>query len=129
MATDAAVTDPTAGDRVAGGDRGAGESTTSIYLASAEGGETGKSVVALGLLALLAATGGRVGGVFRPITRADGDNRDPLLDLLIDYDSVDVPYEDCLGVTYEQVHDDPPEAAIGRSSPGSMRWQPTAIAW
>ena len=109
MATDAAVTNPTAGDRVAG-DRGAGESTTSIYLASAEG-ETGKSVVALGLLALLAATGGRV-GVFRPITRADGDNRDPLLDLLIDYDSVDVPYEDCLGVTYEQVHDDP-EAAIG----------------
>ncbi|WP_168703919.1 phosphate acetyltransferase [Gordonia paraffinivorans] len=105
MATDAAAPDPSADDH--GADAG---SSTSIYLASAEG-ETGKSVVALGLLALLAATGGRV-GVFRPITKAGPAGRDPMLDLLIDYDSVDAPYEDCLGVTYEQVHSDP-EGAVG----------------
>ncbi|MDY6811579.1 MAG: AAA family ATPase, partial [Actinomycetota bacterium] len=38
----------------------------SIYLASAEG-DTGKSTIALGLLSLLSARGGRV-GVFRPIS-------------------------------------------------------------
>ncbi|MEO9326385.1 phosphate acetyltransferase [Gordonia aurantiaca] len=103
MATDAAAPSPVADDQ-GHGDQG-GNSTTSIYLASAEG-ESGKSAVALGLLALLAATGGRV-GVFRPITRSGAEGRDPLLDLLIDHDSVDVPYEECLGVTHEQVHADP----------------------
>ena len=82
----------------------------SIYLASAEG-DTGKSTIALGLLALLSARGGRV-GVFRPISRASGGERDYILDLLMDRDSVDLPYEDRIGVTYEQVHDDP-ETAIG----------------
>lgn len=84
-------------------------SSNSLYLASAEG-DTGKSTVALGLLALLSATGGRV-GVFRPISRAAAGERDYILDLLIEHDSVDIPYEDCIGVTYEQVHADP-EAAI-----------------
>lgn len=82
----------------------------SIYIASAEG-DTGKSTVALGLLALLTATGGRV-GVFRPISRAAAGERDYILDLLIEHDSVDIDYDDCIGVTYDQVHEDP-EGAIG----------------
>ncbi|GAC67546.1 phosphate acetyltransferase [Gordonia soli] len=91
---------------------GADEATAagSIYLASGEG-DTGKSTVALGMLALLSATGGRV-GVFRPISRAAAGERDYILDLLIEHDSVDIPYEDCMGVTYEQVHADP-DGAIG----------------
>ncbi|AZG47497.1 phosphate acetyltransferase [Gordonia insulae] len=84
--------------------------SSSIYIASAEG-DTGKSTVALGLLALLSATGGRV-GVFRPISRAAAGERDYILELLIDHASVDLPYEDCIGVTYDQVHADP-EGAIG----------------
>ncbi|ROZ98519.1 phosphate acetyltransferase [Gordonia sp. OPL2] len=84
--------------------------SSSIYLASAEG-DTGKSTVALGLLALLSATGGRV-GVFRPISRGAAGERDYILDLLIEHDSVDIPYEDCIGVTYDQVHADP-DGAIG----------------
>ncbi len=83
--------------------------SSTIYIASVEG-DTGKSTVALGMLALLSATGGRV-GVFRPISRAAAGERDYILDLLIDHVSVDIPYEDCIGVTYEQVHADP-EAAI-----------------
>ncbi|MFW0786635.1 phosphate acetyltransferase [Gordonia sp. CPCC 206044] len=83
--------------------------SSSIYIASAEG-DTGKSTVALGMLALLSATGGRV-GVFRPISRAAAGERDYILDLLVEHDSVDIPYEDSIGVTYEQVHADP-EGAI-----------------
>ena len=84
--------------------------TSSIYIASAEG-DSGKSTVALGMLALLSATGGRV-GVFRPISRASAGERDYILDMLIEHASADVPYEDCIGVTYDQVHADP-EAALG----------------
>ncbi|GAC78981.1 phosphate acetyltransferase [Gordonia malaquae] len=86
-----------------------GSGARSIYIASAEG-DTGKSTVALGVLALLAATGGRV-GVFRPISRAAAGERDYILDLLLQFTSVDVPYDDCLGVTYDDVHRDP-DAAI-----------------
>lgn len=85
-------------------------SSSSIYLASPEG-DTGKSTVALGVLHLLAASGGRV-GVFRPISRTKSDRRDYILELLIEHDSTDLGYEDCIGVTYEQVHADP-EAALG----------------
>ena len=77
-------------------------SSSSIYLASPEG-DTGKSTVALGVLHLLAASGGRV-GVFRPISRTKSDRRDYILELLIEHDSTDLSYEDCIGVTYEQVH-------------------------
>ncbi|NMO04895.1 phosphate acetyltransferase [Gordonia sp. TBRC 11910] len=90
----------------------ASESVTSnsIYVASAEG-ETGKSTIALGLLAILSATGGRI-GVFRPISRAMvAGERDYILELLLAHASVDLDYEECIGVTYEQVNDDP-EAAI-----------------
>lgn len=85
-------------------------SSNAIYVASAEG-DTGKSTIALGLLALLSATGGRV-GVFRPISRAAAGERDYIMELLIEHDSVDIAYDDCIGVTYEQVHEDP-EGAIG----------------
>ncbi|MFW0793680.1 phosphate acetyltransferase [Gordonia sp. CPCC 205515] len=86
------------------------DSSNAIYVASAEG-DTGKSTIALGLLALLSATGGRV-GVFRPISRAAAGERDYIMELLIEHDSVDISYDDCIGVTYEQVHEDP-DGAIG----------------
>ncbi|GAA4668235.1 phosphate acetyltransferase [Gordonia humi] len=82
-----------------------GSGARSIYIASAEG-DTGKSTVALGVLALLAATGGRV-GVFRPISRAGAGERDYILDLLLQFTSVEIAYEDCIGVTYDDVHTDP----------------------
>jgi len=53
---------------------------SSIYLAAAEGG-TGKAVIALGLLHLLAASSARV-GVFRPIVRSL-DGPDEQLELLL----------------------------------------------
>ncbi|GAC58921.1 phosphate acetyltransferase [Gordonia hirsuta DSM 44140 = NBRC 16056] len=79
-------------------------SASGLYIASAEG-DSGKSTVALGVLVQLAA-GGRV-GVFRPISRAAAGARDYVLDLLIEYTSVDIPYADCIGVTYNDVHADP----------------------
>ncbi|WP_020109907.1 phosphate acetyltransferase [Nocardia sp. 348MFTsu5.1] len=82
--------------------------SNSIYLASPEG-DTGKSTVALGLLHLLAASGGRV-GVFRPISRTNSGQRDYILELLIEHDSSDLNYDDCIGVTYDQVHADPDAA-------------------
>lgn len=85
------------------------ETSSSIYIASPEG-DTGKSTVALGVLHLLTATGGRV-GVFRPISRAAAGERDYILELLMEHDSVDLDYDDCIGVTYEAVHADP-DAAI-----------------
>ncbi len=77
-----------------------------IYVASPEG-DTGKSTIALGILHRLAATVARV-GVFRPITRADG--RDYILELLLDHTSAGLRYEDCVGVSYQQLHDDPDAA-------------------
>ena len=75
----------------------------SIYITSPEG-ETGKSTVALGVVDLLTRSAQRV-GVFRPIARS-GDARDYVLELLLAHDGVDLPYELCVGVTYEQIHDD-----------------------
>ncbi|MDD9206432.1 phosphate acetyltransferase [Georgenia sp. 10Sc9-8] len=84
--------------------------TRSIYIASPEG-DTGKSTVALGLLDLFTRTVQRV-GVFRPVARA-GEGRDDILRLLLEHDGVDLPYGDCVGVTYEEVHADP-DAALAR---------------
>lgn len=78
------------------------EVSTKVYIASAEG-DTGKSTVALGVLSLLSATGGRV-GVFRPISRAGAGERDYLVEMLIEHASADIDYDDCIGVTYDQVH-------------------------
>src|SRR6202000_211293 len=74
-----------------------------LYIAAPEG-DTGKSTIALGILHRLAATVAKV-GVFRPITRADED-RDYILDLLLAHTTAGLPYERCIGVTYQQLHAD-----------------------
>lgn len=79
----------------------------SIYITSAEG-HSGKSSVALGVLDTLLRSGERV-GVFRPITRSTTE-RDFVLELLLSRDGVDLDYDDCIGTTYEAVHDDPDAA-------------------
>ncbi len=81
---------------------------TRIYITSAEG-HTGKSTVALGVLEMLTRGVGRV-GVFRPISRSTTE-RDYVLELLLAHDTVDLAYEDCIGVSYDRVHSDP-EAAL-----------------
>ena len=77
---------------------------SSIYIAATEG-DTGKSAIALGILHRLAATVARV-GVFRPITRVGGEDRDYILDLLLAQTTAGLPYERCIGVTYQQLHSD-----------------------
>jgi len=79
-----------------------------LYIASPEG-DTGKSTIALGVLHRLAATVAKV-GVFRPITRL-GEDRDYILDLLLPQTTAGLPYEQCVGVNYQQLHDDQ-DAAI-----------------
>lgn len=97
---------------------------SAIYIASPEG-DTGKSTIALGILHKLAATVARV-AVFRPITRlehresspslrspqddAEGE-RDYILELLLSRATAGLTYDECAGVSYEQLHEDP-EAAI-----------------
>jgi len=77
---------------------------TAIYVASPEG-DTGKSTIALGILHRLAATVAKV-GVFRPITRLD-EERDYILELLLAHTTAGLPYEECVGVGYQQLHEDP----------------------
>jgi len=48
-------------------------------------------------------------GVFRPIARSTTE-RDYVLDLLLAHDGVELEYDECVGVTYEEVHDDPDAA-------------------
>lgn len=84
--------------------------TVSIYLTSAEG-RTGKSAVAIGVLDALLADAPRV-GVFRPLIR-NRLQRDRVLQLLLAKASAEVDYERCVGVTYEEAHDNP-EAAMSR---------------
>ena len=77
-----------------------------IYLASAEG-HTGKSAVAVGLMAALARRVGRV-GVFRPVSRSsDGDY---VLDMLLDHATAPLAPANAVGTTYESVHHDPDAA-------------------
>lgn len=88
-------------------------SATAIYIAAPEP-ETGKSTIALGLLHRLTATVAKV-GVFRPIARADrrsgsphdtGGDRDYILELLLSRTTAGLSYEQCVGVTYQQLHAD-----------------------
>ena len=84
---------------------------SSVYVASVEG-STGKSTVALGVLQQLSRRVQRV-AVFRPIIRPDATThggRDYVLDLLTAHDAVQLAYDDCLGVTYDEVHADPDAA-------------------
>ena len=80
---------------------------TSIYITSAEG-HSGKSSVALGVLDTLSHQVQRL-GVFRPIARSITE-RDYVLELLLGHDGVDLDYDDCVGVTYDDVHNDPDAA-------------------
>ena len=80
---------------------------SAIYIASPEG-DTGKSTIALGILHRLAATVAKV-GVFRPIARS-GEERDYILELLLAQTTAGLSYEDCVGVGYQQLHDDPDTA-------------------
>jgi len=82
----------------------------SLYITAAEG-DTGKSTIALGMVDLLSRTVRRV-GVFRPVARST-DQRDYVLEVLLAHDGVDLTYEQCVGVTYEEVHADP-DAALSR---------------
>lgn len=82
----------------------------SIYLTSAEG-NSGKSSIALGVLDTLVHQIERV-GVFRPVARSRAE-RDYVLELLLAHAGVDLDYDECIGVGYDDVHADP-EAALGR---------------
>lgn len=82
--------------------------TSAIYVAAPEP-ETGKSTIALGLLNRLTATVAKV-GVFRPITRL-GEDRDYILELLLTRTTAGLSYEQCVGVTYQDIHADT-DAAI-----------------
>jgi phosphate acetyltransferase len=80
----------------------AARSATAIYVASPEG-DTGKSTVALGILHRLTATVPKV-GVFRPITRRE--DRDYILELLLAHSNAGLAYDDCVGVSYQRLHED-----------------------
>jgi phosphate acetyltransferase len=82
----------------------------SIYITSAEG-NTGKSTIALGVLDTLSHTVQRV-GVFRPIARSTVE-RDYVVELLQQHDSVELSYDECIGVTYDDVREDS-DAALAR---------------
>jgi phosphate acetyltransferase len=82
----------------------------SIYVTSAEG-FTGKSTIALGVLQTLQGRLERV-GVFRPIARSSSE-RDYVLELLLQHVGVELDYDQCIGVSYEEVHADP-DAALSR---------------
>jgi len=77
-----------------------------VYLAAPEG-NIGKSTIALGLIDMFATRVQRV-GVFRPVVSGPDDG---VLQVLLRHDGVDLTYEDCVGVTYDDVHADP-EAAL-----------------
>lgn len=94
----------------------------SIYITSAEG-NTGKSTIALGVLDTLLHSVERV-GVFRPIARSK-HKPDYVLELLLNHLQAGRPagatvgvqpaltYDECVGVTYEDVHADQ-DAALSR---------------
>lgn len=79
-----------------------------IFITSAEG-HSGKSTVALGVLDTLSRATPRV-GVFRAIARSTKE-RDYVLEMLLAHDGVDLEYDECIGVTYDEVRADP-EAAL-----------------
>ena len=81
---------------------------SAIYVASPEG-DTGKSTIALGMLQMLSATAPRSGCSGR--SPGSIEDRDYILELLLEHTTADLPYEQSVGVTYEQVHADP-DAAI-----------------
>ena len=81
----------------------------SIYITSAEG-HSGKSTIALGVLDALSLATPRV-GVFRTVARSTS-TADYVLEMLLAHDGVDLDYDECIGVTYDDVRADP-DAALG----------------
>ncbi len=79
----------------------------SIFITSAEG-HSGKSTVALGVLDALSRATPRV-GVFRAIARSTVET-DYVLEMLLDHDGVELDYDECIGVTYDDVRSDPDAA-------------------
>jgi phosphate acetyltransferase len=90
--------------------RAAPAGVKSIYITSAEG-HSGKSTIALGVLDTLRRSIQRV-GVFRPVARSVAA-RDYVLEMLLEHDGSELDYEQAIGVTYDDVHDDP-DAALSR---------------
>ncbi|MBZ4487981.1 phosphate acetyltransferase [Microbacterium sp. cx-55] len=82
----------------------------SILITSAEG-HSGKSTIALGVLEEMSRATPRV-GVFRPVARST-DEPDYVLEMLLGHDGVDLTYDECIGVTYDDMHADP-DAALAR---------------
>ncbi|EPD85022.1 phosphate acetyltransferase [Microbacterium sp. oral taxon 186 str. F0373] len=82
----------------------------SIYITSTEG-LSGKSTIVLGVLDALTRSTPRV-GVFRAIARSI-DERDYVLEMLLDHIGVDLDYDEAVGVTYDDVRRDP-DAALSR---------------
>ena len=80
--------------------------SNSIYVAAPEG-RTGKSMVAVGMIEALTRTVSSV-GVFRPVVASGSE--DALLHTLVSQPGVEQTYDEAVGVTYEQVHDDPDAA-------------------
>ncbi len=75
----------------------------SIYITSTEG-RSGKSTVVLGVLDAIGQVTPRV-GVFRAIARSTRE-RDYVLEMLLDHVGVDLDYDECIGVTYDDVRRD-----------------------
>lgn len=78
--------------------------TRTLYVTSSEP-DSGKSIVALGLIELLRRTVKRV-GVFRPIARTTR-TRDWVLELMLGHEGIELGYDEAVGVTYDEVIADP----------------------
>ena len=93
--------------------------TRSIYVAAPEG-QTGKSVIALGLLDTLLREVESV-GVFRPLVRSG--HHDDILEMLLSQPGVNLSYDEAVGITYDEMRSDPESALetivekFGRISP------------
>src|SRR5208337_5373252 len=73
-----------------------------IYITSGEPG-SGKSVVVLGIMEMLAGHGGKV-GFFRPVVR-DAQKPDNITNLIIRRFDLKIPYEMLYGCTYDVAKD------------------------
>ena len=82
----------------------------SIYITSTEG-LSGKSTIVLGVIDALTHVTPRV-GVFRAIARSTVE-RDYVLEMLLDHVGVELKYDECIGVTYDDVRRDA-DAALSK---------------
>lgn len=81
--------------------------TRAVYVAAGEAGSN-KGTVALGMVDLLSRQVETV-GVFRPVVRAGRE--DALINTVRSRFQLALPYADCAGVTYDEVHADAERAA------------------